>query len=82
MSSDFINKKNELLHWISKLQDENIISELLELKRNVELSSYVNEPKAEYALKDDFEERWARGISHEEMKNRTKDYISNLPWKI
>ncbi|KFC19487.1 hypothetical protein [Chryseobacterium sp. FH1] len=82
MSSDFINNKNEILQWISELQDEDIISELLELKNNVELSSYINEPKTEYAVKDDFEERWAKGISHEEMKKRTRDYISNLPWKI
>ena len=80
MSSDFINKKKELLKWISELQDEEMILEILKIKDDFE--NLVNEPKAEYIVTDDFEERWARGISHVEMKRRTKDYISNLPWKM
>lgn len=82
MNSDFINKKKEILQWISDLQDGEIISELLELKNNLAPVDSVNEPKTEYALKNDFEERWAKGISHEEMRRRTKEYISGLPWKM
>lgn len=82
MNSDFANKKNELLQWISDLQDENMVLQLLELKDRVNISTSVNESKTEYAVKDDFEERWAKGISHEEMKKKTREYISKLPWKV
>lgn len=34
MNSDLNNKKTELLQWISDLQDENVILELLELKNS------------------------------------------------
>ena len=75
MNSDFANKKNELLQWISDLQDENMVLQLLELKDRVNISTSVNESKTEYAVKDDFEERWAKGFSSEQSREMTKRRI-------
>lgn len=73
MSSDFINKKNELLQWISELQDEETILEILKIKDDFE--NLINEPKAEYIVTDDFEERWARGLTSEQSRAETKRRI-------
>ncbi|MCD9855963.1 hypothetical protein LUD75_14650 [Epilithonimonas sp. JDS] len=75
MNSDLNNKKTELLQWISDLQDKDVILELLELKNNLKISSSVNESKTEYALKDDFEERWAKGLTKEQSIERSKSKI-------
>lgn len=79
MDGNIERHKKEIIHWIDSLEDESIIRKLLDLKEKT--SHSVNESKAEYLIKDDFEERWAKGISHDEMKRRTLEYISNLPWK-
>lgn len=82
MNDTFLHKKNELLNWIISLEDEEMIKKLTEFKDVISSANMVAEPKAEYnVVKDDFDERFAKGISHEEMKRRTKEYISNLPWK-
>lgn len=80
MNEDLEQIKQVLIKWISESQDEETILEILKIKNDYQ--GLVYEPKAEYIVKDDFEERWSRGISHTEMKKRTKEYISNLPWKI
>ncbi len=79
MDDNIERNKEEIIHWIDSLEDESIIRKLVDLKEKA--SQSVNESKAEYLIKDDFEKRWAKGISHDEMKRRTLEYISNLPWK-
>lgn len=73
--------KRQLIAWVNSIEDIDVIQKLLDLKARCAVSDSVNESKAEYLIKDDFEERWAKGISHDEMKRRTLEYISNLPWK-
>ena len=73
MNSDFANKKNELLQWISGLQDEETILEILKIKNDFE--SLVKESKVEYIVADDFEERWAKGLTKEQSIERTKNKI-------
>ncbi|PZU79834.1 MAG: hypothetical protein DI529_17145 [Chryseobacterium sp.] len=75
MNQDFDKKKIELLQWIADLQDESLISKLLEIKNNSGVSSTINAAKAEYLVKDDFEERWAKGLTKEESIERTKSKI-------
>ena len=73
MDENFEQKKIELLQWISELQDEETILEILKIKNAFE--NLVNEPKAEYVVKDDLEERWARGLTKEQSIDRTKSKI-------
>ena len=73
MHPDLLHKKNELLQWISELQDEETILEIIKIKNALE--NLINEPKAEYIVKDDFEERWARGLTKEQSIEKTKSKI-------
>ena len=73
MNSDFSNGKKELLQWISGLQDEETILEILKIKNDFE--SLVKESKVEYIVADDFEERWAKGLTKEQSIERTKNKI-------
>ena len=73
MHPDLLHKKNELLQWISELQDEETILEIIKIKNAFE--NLINEPKAEYIVKDDFEERWARGLTKEQSIEKTKSKI-------
>ena len=81
MDLKYLQKKEHLIDWISKLEDEEIIAQLLKFKKELEGSSVVSEPEVEYALKDDFEERWAKGLTSEESRARTKKFLESLPWK-
>ncbi|TDX86775.1 hypothetical protein [Epilithonimonas xixisoli] len=74
MNSDFINEKKELLQWISELQDEETILEILKIKNDFE--SLVKESKSEYIVADDFEERWAKGLTSEQSRAETKRRIN------
>ncbi len=73
--------KKQLIAWVNSIEDEDVIQKLMDLKARFTVSDSVNEPKAEYCIEDNFEERWSRGIPHAEMKKKTLEYISNLPWK-
>lgn len=79
MNEIFKKQKKEILDWIENLENEDVIKKLLDIKYDVENSVY--EARTEYTVKDDFEERWEKSISHEEMKSRTLNHISNLPWE-
>lgn len=54
---------------------------MLDLKNAENTTSKVSEPEVEYAIKVDFDERFAKGIPHHEMRRRTFEFIENLPWK-
>ncbi|UOE42005.1 hypothetical protein MTP09_05060 [Chryseobacterium suipulveris] len=81
MDLKYLQKKEHLIDWISKLEDEEIIAQLLKLKKELERSFVVSEPETEYAVKDDFEERWVKGLTSEESRARTKKFLESLPWK-
>jgi|GEM_PF-3080588 len=81
MDENLANEKLDILKWIEDLQDENIIEDLLKLKKWSEEKTSVNESKKEYTVTNDFEERWSKGIPHDEMKNRSREFIRNLPWE-
>jgi hypothetical protein len=76
MNPDFDLKKNELLNWISTLQDGNVLSKLLEIKNDSNNTQSVNESKTEYVVKDDFEERWTKGLTSEQSRAETKRRIN------
>jgi len=76
MDENLAKEKLDILKWIEDLQDENIIEDLLKLKKSSEENSSVNESKLEYAVTDDFEERWAKGLTSEESRAETKRRIT------
>lgn len=68
MENPILEAKKELIQWIKEMDELEDIAELLELKEQKTSGNKVAEAQAEYAVKDDFDERFAKGISHEEMK--------------
>jgi hypothetical protein len=61
-----IAQKKELIDWLSTVDDELILNEISNIKRQ---STF------------DFEEELKTAISGEELKRRTTEYIESLPWK-
>ncbi|MGV1012132.1 MAG: hypothetical protein ACOYBS_06755 [Flavobacterium sp.] len=61
-----VTSKTELMDWISKLEDKEVLMELENIKR-----------KATF----DFEEEFKKGISGEELKRRLSERLKSLPWK-
>lgn len=81
MENPILQSKRELIHWINRLDDLEVIAELLELKEKNATADILAESQAEYAVKDDFDERFARGLTSSESRKRTKEFIERLPWK-
>ena len=81
MENPIFEIKKELIEWIKNLDELEMMQELLDLKNSENSVSIVSDLKKEYAVKDDFDERFAKGIPHKEMKRRTLKYIESLPWK-
>ncbi len=61
-----VTSKTELMDWISKLEDKEVLMELENIKR-----------KATF----DFEEEFNKGISGEELKRRLSERLKSLPWE-
>mgnify|MGYP003615108244 CR=1 FL=1 len=81
MENPIIEIKQELIEWVKNTDDLETIQAILDLKNSQEPSCVVSDIQSEYAVKDDFEERFAKGLTLEESKKRTFDFIENLPWK-
>jgi len=75
MENPIIIYKKELIEWIKNLDDLEVLSHLIELKDGDISVSKVCEPQAEYAVKDDFEERFAKGLTLEESRAESKRRI-------
>lgn len=56
--------KEELIHWINDLKNEEIIDELLKIKEKIS-----------------FHQKMKNGISSEEARNKTIDFLKSLDWK-
>ena len=59
-------EKQALIDWINSLNDETILKELADIKQRETF---------------DFDEAWAKSISGDELRKRTKNYINSLRWK-
>lgn len=81
MNESILHRKNEILQWLLSLEDESIINEIDDLRKEVLSKNFIGEPQTEYQVKDDFDERFAKGLSMEESRARTKKFIESLPWK-
>lgn len=75
MKNPILESKNEIIKWVASLDDLESIQELLDMKDRDRKDSKVSEPEAEYAVKDDFDERFANGYTMEESIEETKSRI-------
>lgn len=81
MEDPIFEAKKELINWIREMDDLDKIQELLDLKNSENQNIIVAENQVEYAIKDDFDERFAKGISGDELLQRVYAHIESLPWK-
>ena len=76
MNNQFLYKKQELLDWIISLNDEEMIQKLIDFKEINGFSNMVSEPEVDYkVMKDDFDERFAKGLNSEQSRVETKRRI-------
>ncbi len=66
METKTLTQKQELIDWIASIENTDVIHELLNLKR-----------KATF----DFDEEFKKGITGEELRKRTTEFLKTLPWK-
>jgi hypothetical protein len=59
-------QKSELIKWINSIEDVAILEKLEVIKSETSF---------------DFEKEWARGISVEDARKKSKEFIKTLPWK-
>lgn len=59
-------QKENLIKWIQTIEDSKILNKLESIKSEDTF---------------DFEKEWARSISGDELRERTKKHIKSLPWK-
>ena len=80
MENPIVQSKTDLIHWINKLDDLGVIAELLELKEKRATADMLLESETEYVVKDDFDERFARGLNSADSREKTREFISKLSW--
>ena len=66
METQAITQKQELIDWISTIEDVEVLKELINLKKKTTFN---------------FDEEFKKGISADEFRERTTEYIKSLPWK-
>ncbi|MFC0425614.1 hypothetical protein [Chryseobacterium scophthalmum] len=81
MENPILEAKRELIQWIKEMNELDDIAELLEIKNRKTSVHQVAESQAEYVVKDDFDERFARGITGEDLMRKVYAHIESLPWK-
>ena len=64
---EIATQKKEIIAWILSIDDQEILNKIEILK-----------PRKKF----DFEEELKKGISGEELKNRTTAFLKTIPWKI
>ncbi|MGS0748356.1 hypothetical protein [Halpernia sp. GG3] len=75
MENPILDAKNEIMKWVGNLDDLDIIQQLLELKNENNSPSQVFESSAEYAVKDDFDEKFAKGMGSENSRKESKKRV-------
>lgn len=63
---DTLTQKKEILDWISNLDNPIILNTIYKIKENNNLS---------------FKERFENGLTVDEVKEKTTEYLKTLPWK-
>ncbi|MCU7616809.1 hypothetical protein NZ698_06330 [Chryseobacterium sp. PBS4-4] len=81
MENPITEAKKELIQWIKDMEELEDIAELMKIKSRMTSDGKVAEQQPQYVVEDDFDARFAKGISHTEMRRRTIEHVRNLPWK-
>lgn len=81
MENPIIEAKKELIQWIKEMDGLEDIAKLIEIKNRMVSNGKVAEAQAEYVVKDDFDERFAKGLNSAESRKRTREFISKLSWE-
>ena len=81
MENPIIEIKQELIEWVKNTDDLETIQAILDLKNSQEPSFVVSDIQSEYAVKDDFEERFVKGMTSKEFRRRITQHIDSLPWE-
>lgn len=81
MENPIIEAKKELIQWIKEMDELEDIAALLEIKNRMVSNGVVVEAYAEYVVKENFDERFAKGLNSAESRKRTREFISKLPWE-
>ncbi|MDQ0475662.1 MULTISPECIES: hypothetical protein [Chryseobacterium] len=81
MENPIIEIKKELIEWIKNLDDLESIQSLLELKNADQTALSFSDAQSEYTVKDDFDERFERGMTSKEFRRRIIQHIDSLPWE-
>ena len=63
---EIVAQKKEIIDWILSIEDQAVLNEIEMLKTQ---SSF------------NFDEEFKKGISGEELKKRTTEFLKTLPWK-
>lgn len=66
METQTTTQKQELIDWISTIDDVEVLKELTNIKKHATFN---------------FDEEFKKGISGEELKRRTTEFLKTLPWK-
>lgn len=61
-------EKKEIIKWINSLKNPAVIEQIKRIK-NRESDSF------------DFDKEWDKGVSINEAREKTADFIKSLPWK-
>ena len=81
MENPITEAKKELIQWISDMEELEDIAELMKIKNRMTSDGKVAETQPKYAVEDDFDKRFAKGMSGEELMRRVYEHIESLPWK-
>ena len=63
---EIVTQKKEIIDWILSIEDQAVLNEIEILKNQTNFN---------------FDEEFKKGISGEELKKRTTEFIKSLPWK-
>lgn len=63
---EILAQKKEIIDWILSIEDQTVLNEIETLKKQTSFN---------------FDEELKKGISGEELKKRTTEYLKILPWK-
>ena len=63
---NIIAEKNEIIKWVNSLDNPAVIEKINSIRKRETF---------------DFEKEWAEGITIDEARIKTSDFIKSLPWK-
>lgn len=65
---DIAVEKKEIIRWVNSLDNPSVIKQLQQIKKKD-------------AEPFDFEKEWKNGITSDELRKSTKEFLASLPWK-